>query len=169
MASRLLEYDRGYKGIVKATIEAAGPRVVVGVMGKGRAARGDLTIGELAMVQEFGTKNGHVPERSFLRSTMDEQRVAIANLQEKLLKLIQDGKISPEEALRRVGVFAKSKVIAKIDSSVPPPNAPSTIRRKGHGRTLRETDTLRNAVDYEVRSAQSVQQRRRARQATERG
>lgn len=37
-----------------------------------------------------------------------------------------------------------------IDSGVPPPNAPSTIRRKGHGLTLRDTWTYRNSIEIRV-------------------
>jgi hypothetical protein len=38
----------------------------------------------------------------------------------------------------------------KIDEGVPPPNAPSTIARKGHGRTLIDTELMKNEIDYEI-------------------
>lgn len=39
---------------------------------------------------------------------------------------------------------------ARIDSGVPPPNAPATIMKKGHDLTLRDTWAYRNSIDVRV-------------------
>jgi len=44
----------------------------------------------------------------------------------------------------------KQAIEKKIDSGVPPPNAPSTIRRKGHGLTLRDTWSYRNNIEIRM-------------------
>ncbi|MCX8208000.1 MAG: hypothetical protein N3G75_09290, partial [Methanothrix sp.] len=44
----------------------------------------------------------------------------------------------------------KQALEERIDSGVPPPNAPSTIMRKGHDLTLRDTWTYRNSIEIRV-------------------
>lgn len=46
--------------------------------------------------------------------------------------------------------LVKRLIIEKIDSGMPPPNAPSTIARKGFDHPLIETGELRDAVECRV-------------------
>ncbi len=55
---------------------------------------------------------------------------------------------SPE--LQQAGEKYKAAIEARIDSGVPPPNAPFTIMRKGHGLTLRETWAYRESIEVRV-------------------
>lgn len=48
----------------------------------------------------------------------------------------------------------KAAIIDMIDSSMPPPNAPSTIRQKGHGRTLIDSGRLKKSIG--VKSSRSL-------------
>lgn len=101
-----------------------------------------LTVGEVAVYNEFGTTddegNTHVPERSFLRSTMDEKRSVIQDFIDKTLEKVPD-EYTTEQALERIGLFAVKLIAQKINSNIPPPNAPSTIRRKQSSQTLIDT------------------------------
>lgn len=54
------------------------------------------------------------------------------------------------EELERAGEKYKAAIEARIDSGVPPPNAPYTIMRKGHGLTLRETWAYRESIEVLV-------------------
>lgn len=38
----------------------------------------------------------------------------------------------------------------KVEEGVPPPNAPSTIARKGHGRTLIDEGIMLSEIDYRI-------------------
>ncbi len=44
----------------------------------------------------------------------------------------------------------KAAIEERIDSGVPPPNAPSTIMRKGHDLTLRDTWAYRESIEARV-------------------
>ena len=44
----------------------------------------------------------------------------------------------------------KAALEARIDSGVPPPNAPQTIMRKGHDLTLRDTWAYRESIEVRV-------------------
>jgi len=51
-----------------------------------------------------------------------------------------------EEAAKRL----KDALVARIDSGVPPPNAPSTVKRKGHDHTLIDTGEFKNSIEIKV-------------------
>jgi hypothetical protein len=95
--------------------------------------KGGLTVAEIAAVQEFGTEDGHVPERSFLRSTFDEMRDTLDEMSRKLIiAVVLDRTLTVEQALNLLGAKFAAAVRAKITDGegVPPPNAPSTRARK---------------------------------------
>jgi hypothetical protein len=52
--------------------------------------------------------------------------------------------------LEKTGHKYKEAIEQRIDSGVPPPNAPYTIMRKGHGLTLRETWAYRESIEVRV-------------------
>jgi len=123
----------------------------------------DATLGEVAVYNEFGTlppnggvgKHGPVhgtPERSFIRSTADENRKydwpAYAD---ELRKEVVAGRMTTDRMLGLMGQRIKKDIQMKIRSNVPPPNAPSTIAAKGgKDKTLINTGQLLNSINYEV-------------------
>lgn len=122
--------------------------VDVGIIDAGQHASGDATVAQIGMWNEFGTER--IPERSFFRSTVQEEEKHIVSLQRKLLKSISDGKITTDKALALLGEFLSDKIRRKIVALNEPPNAPSTIKAKGSSNPLVDTGQLKNSVTYEV-------------------
>jgi len=108
------------------------------------------TNAQIAAWNEFGTEDGHVPERSFLRATIDERAKDIRAVQRKALKAVVSGKMDARQGLGVIGEFVKGAVQQKIVSNVPPPNAPSTIALKGSSMPLVDTGQLRQSITYTV-------------------
>ena len=121
------------------------------------------SLGDVAVWNEFGTsppnkgvgKFGPVhgtPERSFIRSTFDENvKVGWKEYADELRKAIINGQIDTDKALGLMGQRIKRDTQAKIRSNIPPPNAQSTIDAKGgKDKTLINTGQLLNSIDYEV-------------------
>jgi hypothetical protein len=121
---------------------------------------------DVAIANEFGTK--HIPERSYLRATIRKQSGKWADMGKKLIVRCFHGEISTEDALGIMGLQIVKDVQATMRGNVPPPNAPSTIRRKtatiqgkkarlhadirgafGEG-TLRDTGQLLNSMSSQV-------------------
>lgn len=130
------------------------PIVAVGVLGKNsdRAdAKSGITNAQLALIHEFGLG---VPERSFLRATFDQLKDIWHAFVAKVFKPVADGKIDLMKALALIGERVKSDIKRRITqgSGIPPPNAPSTIARKGSDRPLVDTGRLVGSIDYEVRT-----------------
>lgn len=141
--------DFGYRKIMRnlRKLGRANPAVFVGVRS---AAGAELVL--IAAVNEFGSADGHVPERSFLRSTIDENREKyLALLTKATGKAIDKGKSAMRTELGKVGALVASEVQKKIRDLKDPPNAPSTIAKKGSSNPLIDRGRLRQSIDFEVR------------------
>lgn len=132
---------------------AKGARVVIGVLGSTSARPGEpLDNVELAVINEFGLG---VPERSFLRATFDRLKDKWAAFASRIMRLVAAGKLDLEKGLAIIGERVKADVKKAITAGagIPPPNAPSTIERKGSSRPLVDSGRLLGSIDYEVRLA----------------
>jgi hypothetical protein len=142
---KVKDTDRGYRDLLQSIRSMSNVQVVVGVKSDG----GDPDIADIGFWNEFGTDDGHVPERSFLRSTLDENRTKYAGLMATAAKKVLRG-ASIRNAYGLVGRRIVFDVQRRISSRIDPPNAPSTIARKGSTVPLVDSGALRSAVDFEV-------------------
>lgn len=142
--NQVVDRDRGWRDLLgRVQALTGGAYAKVGILADsergglhqqgpdGKAA--PLTVAEIAAVHEFGTVDGRIPSRSFVRSTFDEQREALAADARKLvIAVVLDGRMTADRALNILGLKLASMIRAKITmgAGVPPPNAPSTRRRK---------------------------------------
>lgn len=90
----------------------------------------EFTIGEIAVVNEFGSSDGRVPERSYIRSTFDEEKRRWRTLTSKLKKKMVAAVKTVEWILGKMGTKIVSDIQKKIVAVKEPPNAPSTIAKK---------------------------------------
>jgi hypothetical protein len=160
MKSHVRDIDHGFQEL-KAELKrlaAEGLEVKVGILGdtdKNERTDGPLTNVEIGAIHEFG--GGNVPQRSFLRSTVDlkqaEYRRLINNGLRKMVThrggSLRDGAM---RLLELVGMKAAADVKARITegAGIPPPLAPSTIARKGSSRPLVDTGQLLNSISWKV-------------------
>lgn len=152
--------DRGAEAMLKRLIAARAPRgVAVGVLAKdaqtGAAESPGLTVLDVAIFNEFGTKNAdgtvRIPERSFIRAWADSNAKEAADLLRRLVAQSIKGKITEDQALNRFGLWAQGQIQLRIANGIPPPNAQSTIDRKGSDKPLIDTGQLRSSISYEIR------------------
>lgn len=155
MAGSVQDKDRGYaRALGSLRALARGAHVVVGIRGAKGAARepgSPLTLVQVAAVNEYGSEDGRIPERSFLRSTFDAKKGAIAAELAAGLKKVVVGELKTEVLLGKVGLRLAADVVETVTAGVPPPNAPLTVIRKGSTHTLIDTGRLRQSIDHEVR------------------
>lgn len=150
----LQDIDRGYQRII-ADLEAMALTPVgiyVGIPEETGAVRPEEdgpTVAEYATANEFGTDR--IPERSFLRSTVDEQQGKIADLLQRSVVDVVDGKYPLMTGFNRMGLWLAGKVQAKIRDLKDPPNAPYTIEQKGSSNPLIDTGRMRQSIRHVVR------------------
>jgi len=139
-----------------ADLKALGAmKVRVGVLadepkraGEGRGSRASLL--EVAAMHEFGAPGANIPQRSFIRGTVDAKRAEIAAKQAALAKQVAAGEVDPRAALERLGASVAGMVQTRIAEGIDPPNAPATEERKGSKKPLIDTGQLRSSVTWQV-------------------
>lgn len=146
--------DKGYKKVIESINEVKDKKFVkAGILQKDAGDKDpgdDFTLAQIASVQEFGTVDGRIPERSFIRSAMDENRKALFIATQSQIVKILSGQTTVNKALNLLGVLITSVIKAKITNLRTPANAPSTIRKKGSTNPLIDTGRLRNSINHEV-------------------
>lgn len=167
--------DHGFKEIQKRwvnhdnTIAAA-----IGIFGEA-ASQGKKGVGPdgeeifdpevtnvlIAAVHEFGTADGHVPSRSWMRTYMDENADRLRGIARQLQAQWLEGKITHEQALGRLAAKMVGEMQARIARGLEPELADSTIARrrgprKGHKgprkiTPLVDTGQFRASISWEIR------------------
>jgi hypothetical protein len=130
--------------------------IAVGVLERdAQTEDGAVTVLDVGTWNEFGTVDPDgrtlVPSRSFIRDWADGNRKRAQGILSKLMKLVIAGELTEDAALEQFGAWAKGQIQARIARGVPPPNAASTVKRKGSSTPLIDTEVLRSSIDYEVR------------------
>lgn len=100
----------------------------------------------LASIHEFGTADGRVPARSFLRATLDERAADIKSVRQKVLDAVVAGKITADQAMQILKEWIEAAVRKRIQSNIPPPLKPETIAAKGSSVALIDSGQLLNSI-----------------------
>jgi len=152
MAARvkIIDRDLGYKKIYRALKSLNGIEVVVGITAKkaDRSTGSGINNATLGLIHEYGL--GRVPERSFIRSTVENNLKEYKKLLSGAVKDITVNGIKPGKALGLVGLKVQGDIKDKIQSSIPPANAEATIKAKGSSVTLIDTGQLIGSISYRV-------------------
>lgn len=157
-----VEMDRGYARIRRVMRQSGfrGAVVDVGIVGPSAThPRGELTNADLAQLHEFGgpadpeTGERNPPERSFIRSTLDENRPANRRFLRKAAETVVYKGADLGQVLDLYGMRLVGQIRQRIASRIPPPLADSTIRRKGSSVPLIDSGELRRAITHVVRGA----------------
>jgi len=124
------------------------PTLLVGVPKSAGNYEDGVHTATVAAVQEFGSADGRIPERSFLRAGIEDGRDKIIKAYEKVLPQVSDGKMDIETAQSLVGEIAVGHIKERISDGISPPNAQSTIDAKGSSTPLIDTGHLRQSITY---------------------
>lgn len=110
----------------------------------------------VASVHEFGAtiQRGKgsisIPERSFLRTAFDDKNEQWASFFKSQLKHVLALQMDVQTLFNRLGARMVGDIQEKITDLDAPPNAPSTIAKKGSSNPLIDTGGLRMRITYRV-------------------
>lgn len=124
--------------------------VDVGVFGGRSKKSQDLVT--IAAANEYGTTDGHIPARPFIRGTLSDEKTKaeLDVIRAKIAKGIAIGRITKNQGLDLLGSWLAAAV-QKYMVRRPTPfvkNAPSTIAKKGSNRPLIDTGHLRQSITW---------------------
>lgn len=156
----MVDKDRGWKKIAAELQKAAKkPYVKVGFIGdSGGAEHKDsvLTVAGVAAIHEYGAPERNIPERSFIRGTIEAHSSEVQGFIDHQNKSVLLQKIDVKEALGRLGLFITALIKNRIvKEHVPPPLKESTIKAKTRaGKTgevpLVDTAQMLNSIRHQV-------------------
>lgn len=140
------DIDLGFAEIVRNVRELDGKTVKAGILkDAGREPNGTSLV-DVAIYNEFGTSR--IPSRPFLRIATDRNKTTWQNESERIVDKVL-AKHNPNfSILGRRMVENIRDVIG--NKSLLAPNAPATIRKKGHDKPLIDKGKLKSSVAYEV-------------------
>src|SRR5688572_7737129 len=136
-------------------LEQAGAGVTVGVHeaeGSASADGGDgETVLDVACINEFGGPDNNPPARSFIGAWSDENedknREALGKIGEALIK----GTVPRlDVGLERFGLLAVADAQRRMVDGIAPPNADSTVARKGSSTPLIAGGQLKSSITHQV-------------------
>lgn len=151
------EAEKRLKALIKKMSKAY--KVAVGVLqneplqeNSQAKAKPNFTMVDLATVHEFGSKDGHIPKRSFIRSTCDAKAKEYLDIMGKLQGRCFDGKYTLRQSSGVLGNKISKDIVLAVNSGLMPPLKQSTIKRKKSSKPLIDTGVLKGCISYEVRS-----------------
>lgn len=145
--------DKGWKRIQRDLAEMNGMATAVGYLESTDAREdGKATNAQIGAANEFGVPSKGIPERSHIRSTIDENAREYRQLGKHLTGMVTDGDLSPKHAHEILGMRVVADIKRTIQHGVPPPNKPATIKAKGSSKTLIASGQMDNAITSEVRT-----------------
>lgn len=153
----LKDVDHGYKKLVETVFGLGKPKITVGIFeAEGNAKVGDdeLTLIQVAIWNEFGTDDGHVPARSFIRAWFDENAEKCREATRAMMQAVVAGKYTKEQALELLGQRFVAEIQKRIARGIDPPNAESTIKMKGSSTPLINTGQLRSGITYKTNTGE---------------
>ncbi len=149
------EIDHGYRAALRQIdfVKRNKPFVKIGIQSDAgnhpSSKAGDIvTVVSIATFNEFGTSK--IPERSFIRSTMDEEKAGLIRKTRALFFQMASGRMTTKRALSILGQLITAKIKRKITVLKKPPNAPITIKRKGSSNPLIDTGFMRQKIRDEL-------------------
>ncbi len=139
------------------------PHVAVGIL-QDESHDGNFSMVDLAMVHEYGSRDGRIPQRSFIRTTCDAKRQKHLKIIQKLQSKVLSGSITTNQALMQLGEVVSKDMVQAINKGIKPDLAESTKKAKirslkkqkkklsGIGfKPLIETGDLKGHITHEVR------------------
>lgn len=154
MPVRVTFKDRGLVSLVDTLKQIRNLKLSVGFQGpEGRRKYGDtdINVATAATFAEFGTASA--PERSFIRSTMFQNKKVIKEKIAAETANVMFGDTDAVTALENIGAFVVGLIEDKIRRAREwaAPNAPSVVEQKGFDFPLHDTFVLSRSVTWTVR------------------
>lgn len=135
--------DKFKAALKQAVDKAASGTVRVGIIESQTYPNGE-SVAQVAYWNEYGTAT--IPARPFFRNTIAEKQGEWADKAAELLKQSDD----TNHALALIGEGVKGDIVETIQNFTEPPNADSTVKRKGFDKPLVDTGDLWRAIQSEV-------------------
>lgn len=155
--AKVEDRDLGYMAVIKNVTALSSKSLVVGVLQNAGKEEDGTDLVDVAIWNEYGTRDGHIPARPFLSIATDENKAKWQKLTEGAANAVIDRKMPVDQALEIIGSQMAGDVQMVIgDKSKLKPNRPATIRAKSKkgkigDAPLIDTGRLRQSIHFDIR------------------
>jgi len=125
-------------------------RVLAGVPKGAGTYEDGLTLATIAAVNNFGSADGKIPARPVLEPAITKGAPQYQRLAEVMLPKVLSGEMTMRILLEQMGQLAEGHIKQEITDLKTPPNAPSTIKKKGSDNPLIDTGAFRQSIRYVI-------------------
>lgn len=129
--------------------------VVIGIHDSKREPNG-ASLADVARWNHWGTST--IPSRPFLLMALSGDRPDVQRAVKAVAKGVMQGRLTTDQALNLLGIWGVKEVQRVIQLGVEPPNAPSTVQRKGSSTPLIDKGQLRQAISYLIEHGTAMKQ-----------
>lgn len=149
----IVDVDKGYRKWVRFfRTNVKGPHVRTGVQGTEASALHSfgMSTAAIAAVHEFGSKDGKIPQRSFIRGTINRNEKLIMRMLRRGARRAGSGG-DIERELGLVGERSRAEMVRTIDNTIGlAPLSSKTIERKGSTTPLIDIGQLKASITWKV-------------------
>jgi hypothetical protein len=130
--------------VFKAIEDLVGKQVLIGIPDSGQNNRdeGPLNNATIGYLMETGIPSRNVPARPFLVPGVHKSRAqSLYQLKAAAAAALSGDKAKMMQGLNRAGIAASNEVKHTINSNIPPPLSPATIRNRHRGRETKRRES----------------------------
>ena len=138
--------DKFRQRLTELAKQAATAKVRVGIIEQANYEGSDgESVAQVAFWNEYGTAT--IPPRPFFRNTIAQHK---DEWPKQAAALMEANGGDVRQTLELMGEGVKGQIVETIQNFHTPPNAASTVKKKGFDKPLIDTGTLWRSIDYEV-------------------
>lgn len=144
--------DKGMKAYLKNVGEFMSYEISAGVNSEDSGApdKNGFTMADKAIINEYGSRDGHIPERPVHRNTIDAEQ---KNMKRKIAqgaKKVAQRKVSALREANNIGQYYAGKLRDGVQKYNEVPNAPATVKKKGENNPLIDSGATVNAINPKI-------------------
>jgi hypothetical protein len=136
--------------VFQAITKITGKQVLVGIPDNGQNVRDDEPVNNatIGYAMEFGSPASNVPARPFLiPGVKKSEKESLRQLRQACEAALNGNQPGMLQGLNRAGIVASNEVKHTINSNIPPPLAPSTIRNRYRQRQTKRRESEQVYLD----------------------
>ena len=141
------DIDLGWGKIVDEMNSIGKKAVKVGLQ-SGDTEKDGTSLAYIGSLHEYGSDGGKIPQRSFMRTAIDDNDRKIKSLSDDLGGKIIDGSISVNQALDTVGIAVTGMIQKQIVDGDFQSLKDSTVKAKGSDKPLIDTGRMRQSIRH---------------------
>lgn len=138
--------DHGFKKLMSYLNSLKGLDMTVGL----HSEDADGAVMEAAELNEFGSPGGMIPARPAITGWADDNREAVVGDMKEQMRLSYRARKDPLQRIAQLANKCAGEVQANIASGIDPPNAESTIQKKGSSTPLIDDGVFRSSIAGKV-------------------